>query len=81
MARIRIDCPDNFSFSCQIPIRINDINYGGHVGNDSLLSLVHEARMQFLLHHQGTQMSVGGNGLIMADAGIEFKANCFMVKR
>ena len=42
MARIRIDCPDNFSFSCQIPIRINDINYGGHVGNDSLLSLVLE---------------------------------------
>lgn len=77
MARIRIDCPDNFSFSCQIPIRINDINYGGHVGNDSLLSLVHEARMQFLLYHGYTEMSVGGIGLIMADAGIEFKAELF----
>jgi acyl-CoA thioester hydrolase len=77
MARIRIDCPDNFSFHCQIPIRINDINYGGHVGNDSLLSLVHEARMQFLLQHGYTEMSVGGYGLIMADAGIEFKAELF----
>lgn len=77
MARIRIDCPEHFSFHCQIPIRITDINYGGHAGNDSLLSLVHEARMQFLLHHGYTEMSVGGYGLIMADAGIEFKAELF----
>jgi acyl-CoA thioester hydrolase len=77
MARIRIDCPEHFSFHCRIPIRINDINYGGHVGNDSLLSLVHEARMQFLQHHGYTEMAIGGLGLIMADAGIEFKAELF----
>lgn len=77
MARIRIDCPEHFSFQCRIPIRINDINYGGHVGNDSVLSLVHEARMQFLIHHGYTEMAIGGLGLIMADAGIEFKSELF----
>jgi len=77
MARIRIGCPEHFSFHCQIPIRITDINYGGHVGNDSLLSLVHEARMQFLRHYGYTEMAIGGLGLIMADAGIEFKAELF----
>ena len=77
MARIRIDCPEQFSFSCRIPIRISDINYGGHVGNDSILSLVHEARMQFLNQYGYTEMSLGNYGLIMADAGIEFKAELF----
>ena len=48
MERIKINLPETFTFSTIIKIRITDINYGGHVGNDSFLSLVHEARLQFL---------------------------------
>ena len=48
MARIKIELPDNFPFTTSIPVRITDINYGGHVGNDTVLSIIHEARMQFL---------------------------------
>jgi acyl-CoA thioester hydrolase len=77
MARIRIDTPDTFLFSCTIPVRITDINYGGHVGNDTLLTLVHEARMQFLAQFGYTEMNLAGAGLIMADAGIEFKKELF----
>lgn len=77
MARIRIETPETFSFSCTIPVRITDINYGGHVGNDTLLTLVHEARMQFLAHSGYTEMNLAGAGLIMADAGIEFKKELF----
>jgi acyl-CoA thioesterase FadM len=77
MGRIRIDTPDTFLFSCTIPVRITDINYGGHVGNDTLLTLVHEARMQFLAQFGYTEMNLAGAGLIMADAGIEFKKELF----
>lgn len=77
MARIKIKCPDQFSFSCQLPVRITDINYGGHVGNDTVLSLIHEARMQFLLHVGYTEMSFAGTGMIMASAAIEFKSELF----
>ena len=77
MARIRISTPDTFSFSCVIPVRITDINYGGHVGNDTLLTLVHEARMQYLGQWGYTEMNMEGAGLIMADAGIEFKKELF----
>ena len=48
MARIKIAVPPQFTFSTQIPVRITDINYGGHLGNDALLALLHEARVQFL---------------------------------
>ncbi|MEO7983814.1 MAG: thioesterase family protein [Bacteroidota bacterium] len=77
MARIKIDLPDSFSFSCKIPVRITDINYGGHVGNDTALSILHEARMQFLDNLGYTEMNFSGAGMIMADVAIEFKTELF----
>ncbi len=73
MNRIKIRLPDNFSFSTTIAIRITDLNYGGHVGNDSFLSLIHEARQQFLLSFGYKELSIAGIGLIMADVAIEYK--------
>jgi acyl-CoA thioester hydrolase len=77
MARIKISLPEHFSFSCQLPIRITDINYGGHVGNDTVLSILHEARMQFFKSLQYTEMNFAGTGMIMADVAIEFKSELF----
>lgn len=77
MARIRIQLPENFSFTCRIPVRITDLNYGGHAGNDTILSLVHEARMQYLQSLGYTEMQFAGAGMIMADAAIEFKSELF----
>lgn len=73
MNRIKIDLPENFPFSTVISIRVTDLNYGGHVGNDSFLSLIHEARQQFLLAHGYKELDIAGIGLIMADVAIEFK--------
>ena len=73
MERIKITLPETFPFTTSIAIRITDLNYGGHVGNDSFLSLIHEARQQFLQHYQYSEISFAGVGLIMADAAIEFK--------
>lgn len=77
MSRIKIELPGTFSFSTKIPIRITDINYGGHLGNDTVLSLIHEARMQFLNHFGYSEMELEGVGMIMADASIEFKNEVF----
>ena len=73
MERIKLNLTQNFSFSTTIIIRITDLNYGGHVGNDTFLSLIHEARQQFLKHHGYTELKFAGTSLIMADAAIEFK--------
>lgn len=77
MPKVRLTLPDNFTFTTTIPIRITDLNYGGHVGNDSVLSLIHEARVQFLRYHGYTELDMGGVGLIMADTNIEFKNELF----
>ena len=73
MERIKINLPENFHFSTIIKIRVTDLNYGGHVGNDSFLSLVHEARQQFLNHFGYSELKIENVSLIMADATIEFK--------
>ncbi len=77
MARIKIELPAEFSFTSIIPVRITDINYGGHVGNDAVLSIIHEARMQFLKQFGYSEMNIEGVGMIMTDAGIEFKNELF----
>ncbi len=77
MSRIKLKMPSTFHFSVSLPIRICDINYGGHLGNDAVLSLIHEARMQFLAQLGYTEMNLAGAALIMSDVAIEFKGEAF----
>ena len=77
MARAKIELPEKFIFSTEIEIRITDINYGGHLGNDSLLAILQEARLQFLRHYGFTEKNVTGCGIIMADAVIIYKSQAY----
>jgi acyl-CoA thioesterase FadM len=73
MQQIKIELPVIFTFTTRIPVRITDLNYGNHVGNDAVLAIIHEARMQFLRSHGYTEMDFGGSGMIMRDACIGFE--------
>jgi len=75
--RIKINFQKSFTFSVAIPVRISDINYGGHVGNDHILSIVHEARMAFFKSHGQTEMNAGGVNLIIADSAVQYKGESF----
>ena len=77
MARIKIQIPEKFIYKTEIPIRITDINYGGHFGNDSLLSIVHEARIRFFKSLGFEELDVEGVGIIMIDAQIQYKQEGF----
>ena len=77
MARIELNLPETFSFSTDVRVRISDINYGNHLGNDALLSLVHEARLQFLQSRGFSELDIDGCGLILTDAVIVYKSQGF----
>ena len=77
MARISIDLPTSFNFTATIPVRITDLNYGGHVGNHTILSIIHEARVQFLKSFGYSEKDLGGVGMIMSDVVINFKNELF----
>ena len=77
MTRIKLDMPEAFPFSTDIAIRITDINYGGHLGNDAVLSLIHEARLRFLMEHGFSELDIDGFGLIMTDSAIVYQSEAF----
>ena len=55
-------------------MRITDIKYGRHVGNDAMLGLLHEARLRFLAKAGFSEEDIGGAGMLMGDAVVQFKA-------
>ena len=77
MARISIDLPQSFHFSTEVPVRIDDINYRGHLGNDAMLSILQEARIRMLQDHGWSEVDIEGVGIIMGDAALIYKSESF----
>jgi len=77
MPRLKIDLPATYHFTTEIPIRITDINYGGHLANDAVLSILHEARLRMLVQHGWTEMNIEGVSIIMSDSAIVYKSEGF----
>jgi|SRR6185437_3920707 len=77
MARLKIELPPKPISSFHIPVRITDINYGNHVGNNSIVEIVHEARVQFLKQYNFSELDVAGTSLIMSELSVEFKNESF----
>lgn len=80
MPRTKLDEQPFYEFSCTIVLQPRDINYGGHLGNDSLVSLIGTARAG-LFHSMGLSegdLGDGKTGVIMADLTVNFKAEAFM---
>jgi acyl-CoA thioester hydrolase len=77
MARIKMEFPGSSEFSTEIRLRISDINYGGHLGHDSILSLTHEARVRFFIHYGFSELDVDGPGIILSDVAVVYKSESF----
>jgi len=77
MARVELDLPEKFMFGTEVPVRISDINYGNHLGNDAVLSLLHEARLQFFKQYGFKESDIGGSGIIMVDSVVMYLSQAF----
>lgn len=77
MARIKIELPEKELARFTIPVRITDINYGNHVGNNAVVEIIHEARVQFLNLHGFKELDAAGTALIMSELLVEFKSESF----
>jgi acyl-CoA thioesterase FadM len=80
MARVTIDLPPKILFSVEMTVRAADINYGGHLGNDTVLTLAQEARIVFYqsLGYKNELSFEGTVGQIIADAMISYKSEAFL---
>ena len=74
MARIQIDLPDSLPFSTELPLYLSHINYGNHLDNALLLTLVSEARARLFKSMGYTELDVEGVGIIVADAALQYRS-------
>jgi acyl-CoA thioester hydrolase len=77
MNRIKIPTINKPIFSTNLQVRIYDLNYGNHLGNDSLISLIHEARAQFFKRYGFTELDIGGIGILITNLIVNYKAEAF----
>ena len=77
MPRIKIDLPETFIFSTDIPIYIGHINYGHHLDNAQMISLISEARVRFFKSLGYSELDVEGVGIIVADVAAQYRSEAF----
>lgn len=62
----------------RIEVRVGDVNYGGHMGNDRALLVFHDARIAFLESLGFSEKNIGGPAIIMRDAHVNFRKEVFL---
>jgi len=77
MARIEIQPIEKYAFETELTVRITDINYGNHVGNDEFASLIHEARVRFLKNYGFSEKDINGKIMFISDFAVSYKSQAF----
>lgn len=77
MARIQIELPEHFEFSTKITLYLSHMNYGGHLDNALLLTIVSEARARYFQSLGHSELNIDGVGLIIADAALQYRSEAF----
>ncbi|MDO9145345.1 thioesterase family protein [Rhodoferax sp.] len=77
MARIQIRLPSQFAFSTELMLYQSHMNYGGHLDNALLLTLVSEARVRFFQSLGYTELDIEGAGIVVSDAALQYRSEAF----
>ena len=75
MARLTLEFPeDQFCYSTHLTVRVTDINAANHLGNDSMISMISEARARFLFEFGIEETQEDGTGIIVTDLATTYRA-------
>lgn len=75
MARLTLDFPeDQYYYSTQLTVRVTDINASNHLGNDSMISMISEARARFLFEFGIEETHEHAVGIIVTDLATTYRA-------
>ncbi|GIZ50470.1 thioesterase family protein [Noviherbaspirillum aridicola] len=75
MARLTLDFPeDQYYYSTNLTVRVTDINGANHLGNDSMISMISEARARFLFEFGIEENREDGVGIIVTDLATTYRA-------
>lgn len=77
MSRVEISFPPVTHFSTELAVRIGDVNQGNHLGHDRMITMIHEARIQFFRSLGYEELDIDGVGTLVADLAISYKNEAF----
>lgn len=77
MARLNLEFPeDQYCYSTHLTVRVTDINSANHLGNDSMISMISEARARFLFDLHAGDAEDGETdkvGIIVTDLATTYR--------
>ena len=76
MPRIKLLEQPVYEFQYELTIQISHLNYAGHLGHDSVVSIAHEARAH-MFHALGvaeTNLGDGKTGIIIGDLAVNYSS-------
>jgi acyl-CoA thioesterase FadM len=81
--RTRLGEQTIYEFSYEVIVQSRDINYGGHLGNDALVALLGEARVNLLRELNASEMDLGDGttAIIMGDLVVNYRGEVFLFER
>lgn len=59
-------------------VRVGDINFGNHLAHDKLITILHDARAQWLHAVELSEMNFMGVGLILRELNVKYHAQAFL---
>jgi len=80
MTRAKIDELARYPFKTELVVRVYDLNYGGHLGYDRVLSLIHQARVELFASFGATETDLGdgATGIVAADVVVQYRGEAFL---
>ena len=77
MPRIKLDPPEEFTFRIEKSVGLSDLNYARHLDSQSMLQILHEARLQYLATLGFTEENIYGLGMVVTDLSVDFRSESF----
>jgi len=75
LPRIKLIPLDRYQHTYNTTVEVTDLTYGNHMGNDSLVGIIHRARVHFLGRFGASEKDLGDGktGIVVADLVVNYK--------
>ena len=77
MPRVKVGLPDKFLYSMERSVGISDLNYAKHLDSVAMVSILQEARLQFLANLGFTESNIYGLGIVVTDMAVDYRSESF----
>ncbi|MBN2801519.1 MAG: thioesterase family protein [Deltaproteobacteria bacterium] len=80
MPKVKLQKIESYRFKTSEKIRVSDLNYGGHLGYDKILALIHNSRLELFKNWGVTELDLGDGktGIVATDSIVNYLGEGFL---